>query len=150
MRQLTGGERRYSESKTVLAVDDDQIVLETVLRILQRRGLSVIGASGSADALALCERSAQPIDLLLTEVNLPFMTGAELARRIAEQRPAVPALFMATQRTETTLQNLLKYHPNGDPHAVIFKPFLPAALVRQVDTYLQAAVSQFDRESVRS
>ena len=76
----------------VLIVDDDQAVLTFVDRVLSEAGYKTMTASNGPDALELARKT--PIDLLLTDVNMPRMTGDELARRLRHEEPAVKVLYL--------------------------------------------------------
>jgi signal transduction histidine kinase/CHASE3 domain sensor protein/CheY-like chemotaxis protein len=80
-------------SETVLVVEDDDEVRAIVLAQLAELGYTTVAAADAEAALAIVE-SAQPIDLLFTDVVLPgAMRGGELARRTRERRPGLPVLF---------------------------------------------------------
>jgi two-component system, cell cycle sensor histidine kinase and response regulator CckA len=79
---------------TVLVVDDEDTVRRVVCRMLTSRGVRVLEASTPAVACGLFEQHAQ-IDLLVTDIRMPLMTGPELARRLVDQRPDLPVLFIS-------------------------------------------------------
>jgi CheY-like chemotaxis protein len=76
----------------VLIVDDDEAVLTFVDRVLSEAGYQTMTASNGPDALELARKT--PIDLLLTDVNMPRMTGDELARRLRHEEPALKVLYL--------------------------------------------------------
>jgi CheY-like chemotaxis protein len=76
----------------VLIVDDDEAVLTFVDRVLNEAGYQTMTASNGPDALELARKT--PIDLLLTDVNMPRMTGDELARRLRHEEPALKVLYL--------------------------------------------------------
>jgi PAS domain S-box-containing protein len=80
---------------TILVVEDDRLVRAGVRHILTEMGFTVLLAPGGADALRLCEEHPGHIDLLLTDILMPGMTGGELAREVAARLPGVRALFMS-------------------------------------------------------
>jgi CheY-like chemotaxis protein len=61
--------------KTILVVDDEPVVLETVTRILNRHGYKILPAPSGPTALQICDIEPGPIDLLLTDINMPDMDG---------------------------------------------------------------------------
>ena len=76
-------------------VDDEEGVREVARRILTRGGYDVIAASGGDEALALITDDGHEIDLLLTDVIMPHMSGKELADRIVSLRTGVRVLYMS-------------------------------------------------------
>lgn len=83
---------------TVLAVDDDALVLMNTGLMLEDLGHTVIEAYNGVDALAIVE-SGQEIDVVITDHSMPRMTGAELAGRIRQIRPHLP-IVLATGYAE--------------------------------------------------
>lgn len=80
----------------VLLVDDDAEVRRVIGRILRRIGCDVVEAGSGEEALAgLEELSAPPFALFFLDVNLPGLSGVELADRLAARFPAVPVLFIS-------------------------------------------------------
>jgi CheY-like chemotaxis protein len=87
-------------SETVLVVEDQPEVRRLALTILSQKGYRLLEASNGAEALALAANYAEPIDLLLTDVVMPGMTGRELAGRLLETRPTVKVLFTSGYTAE--------------------------------------------------
>jgi CheY-like chemotaxis protein len=79
--------------ETILIVEDDDAVRRAAVRILQRAGYTVLSAAGGPDALLLCERHQGAIDLLLTDVVMPQMSGRELEKQLRQRRPNSKVLF---------------------------------------------------------
>jgi CheY-like chemotaxis protein len=87
--------RREAEPKPpllVLVVDDDQAVRDFVARVLREAGYRTLEACSGPDAIELASKG--PIDLLLTDVNMPRMTGDELARRLRHDEPTLKVLYL--------------------------------------------------------
>jgi two-component system, cell cycle sensor histidine kinase and response regulator CckA len=80
--------------KVILVVDDEEVVRQFVGTVLIRHGFRIVSAAGPAEALH-CLEKAPRIDLLLTDVRMPAMTGVHLAREIVRRRPATRILFMS-------------------------------------------------------
>jgi two-component system, cell cycle sensor histidine kinase and response regulator CckA len=76
----------------VMVVDDDQAVRDFVDRVLRDAGYRTMVAASGPEAIELA--SKQPIDLLLTDVNMPQMTGDELARRLRLDEPSLKVLYL--------------------------------------------------------
>ncbi len=84
-----------SGSETILVVEDQIEILALTQRALAARGYTVLAADGPEKALEISRAHAAPIDLLLTDVMMPVMSGPELARVIAAERPVARLLFMS-------------------------------------------------------
>src|SRR5690606_19637231 len=82
-------------AETILVAEDEEQLRLVVRRALERQGFSVLIAGGGHEALALCEGHAGKIDLLLTDVVMPRMSGLELADRLAPLRPSMKILYMS-------------------------------------------------------
>jgi len=76
----------------VLVVDDDQAVRDFVDRVLREAGYRTMVAGSGPEAIEFA--SKEPIDLLLTDVNMPQMTGDELARRLRHDEPSLKVLYL--------------------------------------------------------
>jgi len=81
--------------ETVLVVEDTADLRETIREVLEERGYRVLAAADGEKALALVAERTGPIELLLTDVVMPKLGGAELARRVAELRPEIRVLYMS-------------------------------------------------------
>jgi len=79
----------------LLLVEDEELVLEMATEILEQLGYVVISASSPAVALAASASCSDPIDLLITDVIMPEMSGRELADQITARCPQVKCLFMS-------------------------------------------------------
>jgi len=114
--------------ETVLLAEDEQLVRLLARKILEQAGYTVLVAAGGAEALQLATQHAGPIDLLVTDVVMPEMSGRELVHRLAEQRPQTRVLYMSGYADEA-----IERHGVLDPGtAFIQKPFTPAGLARKV------------------
>ena len=113
---------------TVLLVEDDEQVRNAARRVLQRCGYRLLQASGPGEALLICEQQAGPIDLLLSDVVMPRMSGPELAERVLAVRPEIRLLFMSGYTDAPSPR-----HPLGDYTVdVLEKPFTPQTLAESV------------------
>jgi len=82
-------------SETVLLVEDAEPLREVVRQFLQEAGYNVLVAEDGAAALAASQKRRRPIDLLLTDVVMPGLSGPQLARELQTARPAMHVLFMS-------------------------------------------------------
>jgi CheY-like chemotaxis protein len=115
-------------SETILLVEDDMAVREVARRILQRQGYSVLEAQNGQEALRLMAHHPGPIDLLLTDVVMPGMSGKALAEQGLALIPHLKTLFMSGYTDET-----IAHHGVIDPGvAFLQKPFSPVSLARKV------------------
>ena len=117
---------------TVLAVDDDGLVLMNTVALLEDLGHRVFEASSGDEALAIFEREPS-IDLVITDQAMPNMTGVEFAEQAMAQRPGVP-FILATGYGELP--------PGADPAMrKLGKPFSQADLERAVSEVFSASVA---------
>lgn len=80
---------------TVMLVEDDNSVRSFAARALTMRGYTVLEAEGGDAALDILRRYDGQIDVLLTDVEMPEMSGPELARKVEELRPGLKIIFMS-------------------------------------------------------
>ncbi|MCA8920858.1 MAG: response regulator [Planctomycetes bacterium] len=85
---------------TVLVVEDQHMVRQMTARLLRSKGYVVLETAGGHEALELEGRHPGPIDLLLTDVLMPKMSGEELAVAFSARRPAVRVLFVSGYSAE--------------------------------------------------
>jgi two-component system cell cycle sensor histidine kinase/response regulator CckA len=114
--------------ETILLVEDEDTVRRTVSKILAMYGYEVLEAQNGRSALQLCELYRKPIDLLLTDVVMPEMSGRELANRLASQHPEMKVLYMSGYTDD-----VIVHHGVLDQGTeFIQKPFTPDVLARRV------------------
>jgi len=77
----------------LLVVEDDGIVRMLMVEVLEDLGYKVVEAADATSALAILNDPATPLDLLMTDVGLPDMSGQDLAGKAREIRPLLPVLF---------------------------------------------------------
>jgi PAS domain S-box-containing protein len=123
-----GDDRETGHGETILVVEDEASLRDLTSRILARSGYQVCVVASGSEAVCRASDPGQPIDLLLTDVVMPEMLGNEVAARVAEIRPGVPALFMSGYA-----QPILDTHGIPAPHYdILEKPFTEAALLTRV------------------
>jgi PAS domain S-box-containing protein len=122
------------QGETVMVVEDEEGVRELVRRVLLRHGYRVLEARHGREALSEAERHPERIDLLLTDVVMPEMSGLTLAAALRERRPDLRVLFMSGYTPEEILRRA-----NADPGmALLQKPFAGEELARVVRASLDA------------
>ncbi len=114
--------------ETVLLVEDEPEVRSLVQRILKTQGYTVVTAANPDEALAVAREFKGPIQLMVTDVVMPGMSGLQLAERLAPTRRDMRVLFMSGYTNDAFgHQGVL------DPGtAFLQKPFTPNALARKV------------------
>ena len=120
-------------SKTIVLVDDEDLVRRLVARVLEREGYRVIALMTAEEALAILSRD-EAIDLLLTDVTLPGMNGVELARLTLGQQPDLKLICMSGSGEEDIVTDLLA-RATGTT-AFLSKPFSTVELVETVNRVL--------------
>ena len=120
-RRLTGSER-------ILLVEDDPALRAIVASILERAGYQVLLGSTPAQALELAAQFEGTIDLLLTDVVMPKMSGKQLADALLKTRPLVRVLYMSGY-TENTI---VHHGVLDDGVDFLAKPLTPAVLLEKV------------------
>ena len=129
---LTAAPSRGTER--VLVVEDDDAVRTLAKRMLLRHGYTVIEASSPSAALAIVE-GHEPIDVVVSDVVMPEMTGFELATRVLAARPGMPMLLMSGYAEDSMPRN--EAAPvHGIP--MIEKPFTSDQLLTAVRQLIEA------------
>jgi len=80
---------------TVMVVEDDGMVRDMTVAMLESVGYKVLPAETPKDAIEFCQKSGTTIDLLITDVVMPELSGAELRDRILKMRPGIKVLFIS-------------------------------------------------------
>jgi PAS domain S-box-containing protein len=121
-------------TETILLVEDDKLVRGLARKLLVRAGYHVLEAESASEALALSERHASPIDLLLTDVVMPRMGGRQLADKLLEGRPGTKVMFMSGY----TDDSIIRHGVMESGIALLQKPFTRDSLLRRVRELLDA------------
>ena len=118
--------------ETILLVEDEDMVRTLTRRILESHGYRVLEARDGSEALELAERHAEPLDLVLTDVIMPKMSGKELAQHLKQKQPGLKVLFMSGYT-----ESFVSHEGILDADvALIEKPFAEAALLDRIRTIL--------------
>jgi two-component system cell cycle sensor histidine kinase/response regulator CckA len=116
---------------TILVVDDEPVVLDTVRDGLSAHGYQVLRAASGDEALQVAQAHQGSIALALVDVIMPGMSGPEVAQRLHASRPELKILFMSGFSTEVVVVHGLDA---GDP--LLVKPFSLDTLGRKVHEIL--------------
>ena len=130
---MTHTERR--NPKTVLVVDDEQDILILLKLILETHGYRALLASGAEGAMRFLGQKNLALDLLLTDVVMPGMTGTDLAKASKELRPELPVLFMSGF-ADTEAVRLKVW---DDAARLLHKPFSEETFIGEICDLLGAA-----------
>lgn len=86
-------QRRPGRKRAILLVDDEQIILSSMQRVLERSGYSVVTARSGQEAVELFEDDPQRFQLVITDLTMPGIDGRELVKRIMATRPKTPVIL---------------------------------------------------------
>ena len=92
-------------TETVLLVEDEYAVRSATAEFLRMRGYTVLEGKDGVDALEVARTYRSPIDLLVTDVVMPNMSGGELARQLAPLRQEMGVLFVSGYAGKTVLNH---------------------------------------------
>lgn len=115
-------------SETVLLVEDEETVRSLAQSVLETKGYKVLTASGGMEAISMAENCRSIIDLVVTDLVMPQISGPEVVQRVGEMHPESRVLYMSGY-TDSDLSDLGA--PSGAA-ALLTKPFSPRALLKAV------------------
>ncbi|WP_447977433.1 PAS domain S-box protein [Candidatus Nitrospira bockiana] len=121
-------------SETVLVVEDQQGVRGFLKNLLRLNGYRVLEASDGEEALRICRLHPGEIQLLLTDIVMPGMSGRELAERLSGEPGTPKVLFMSGYTDDAALHSAVA----DSDVAFLQKPFSPLALTRKIREVLDA------------
>lgn len=122
-------------SETVVVVEDDAMVRLLASQILSNCGYTVYEAENGREALAVAEKHAEEIDLVVTDVIMPVMNGGELVEQLRMRFPRVKTLFVSGYTDDRVVRHGIE--ELGDNF--LQKPFTPASLAHKVREVLGAS-----------
>lgn len=120
-------ERSGSTGPFVLVVDDEPFVRRVVVGFLERGGYRARAADGGEEALRILREGEEPIDVLLTDVEMPGLDGPDLVRQAREGNPHLRILFMSGARSRGELTQI---------RPLLQKPFSTGELYRSLEYVL--------------
>jgi two-component system, cell cycle sensor histidine kinase and response regulator CckA len=128
--QMADLRRNIRHDKTILFVDDNQMILEMAEGFLEMHGYKVLTAATPAKALDMAAAHTGSIDLLITDVVMPEMNGPELYERLAANHSGIPVLYISGYKKDVVLR--------GDKAVFVAKPFTSEQLLGSI----QVAINQ--------
>lgn len=120
----------------IIIVDDDTSLLKLLRSVLRRDGFRVLTAGSGDDALRICTRFRRRIDAMITDIEMPGISGFRLAEQVAVKRPGMPVLFMSGSFTGAHCLTV-----EGAPKRWEFlqKPFSGAGLTSKLEALIPNA-----------
>ncbi|MCI0487429.1 MAG: response regulator [Blastocatellia bacterium] len=123
----------FRGSETILLVEDDEAVRKLTRQILEMNGYTVLEAGNAGEALAVCQQHTEPIDLMITDVVMPGMSGHELAERLALTGRELKVLYMSGY----TDNAIVRHGIMDEDTTFLQKPFTPDSLARKAREVLE-------------
>jgi signal transduction histidine kinase/ActR/RegA family two-component response regulator len=123
-------------TETILVVEDEPQLRRLAVSLLTARGYHVLEAESGTKALAVADAWRAPIDLVLTDVVMPGLSGPQVAEKLARRQPKLKALYMSGFSEDIVVSHGLQ---TSDLN-FLQKPFTPSALANKVRLALTASV----------
>ncbi len=133
-----------TNAPVILLVEDESIVREVTREVLQHAGFRVLECAGPREALQLASEHEGRIDLLLTDVVMPEMNGADLALRLQNMQPELITVFMSGYAEADVAQKIMRA---SKVH--IQKPFTVDGLLSRIGEALHADSPTYQRQLQR-
>jgi hypothetical protein len=121
---------------TVLLVEDEPGIRSLVHKALTRQGYAVVEAGSPQEALDLCQSREEPVDLVVTDLTVPGMTGRMLAEEVRRKWPETRVVFISGYTGDSELAAMIDAGTLPAGTAFLSKPFSVGALVDQVKALL--------------
>lgn len=132
-RRLNSFPANTEGSELVLLVDDEQPLRNVLSTILQTKGYRVLEAEDARTAIQIFEKQTSPVDLLVTDIMMPGMTGPALAKQLNQTRNLSRAVFISGYA-----ENFLEPDLDGFPEAIVLqKPFSAETFLQSVRMLLE-------------
>jgi two-component system, cell cycle sensor histidine kinase and response regulator CckA len=114
--------------RRLLIVDDEPTLLQLLKRYLERQGYAVETAESGEEAVTMFDADPHRFDMVVTDLTLPGMNGAELLAKMRAKNAALPALISSGYPYEPQLKGV----------GFLLKPFLPQMLAEQITKAMKA------------
>lgn len=126
------------EHKTVLVVDDEPEIRKLVSAMVAQFGYVVLTADSGEHALTVARNHGQPIELLITDVVAPGMSGPMLADKLSAQQPNLKVLYISGYDNT----RLVRKYVVEKGHALLTKPFTVDGLREKMESLVGPAVAK--------
>jgi DNA-binding response OmpR family regulator len=120
------------ERPTVLVVDDEEDLRDIMRRMLERRGFTALVAGDSGQAIEVCREHPGEIDVLITDLGLPGVSGGELSRTASELRPGMQVIYISGLPREIAIADGLI----AEDALLVKKPFTTEGLIEALRSVL--------------
>jgi len=130
--EVTAPLRQPRRPARLLLIEDEPPVREVMQDMLEAGGYTVLASAGGAEGVALCQ--AEPVDLVLTDVSMPEMSGWDVAARLSERFPGLPVGFLTGWGDRLDPDELARH----GVRFVLAKPIEARSLIRQVADTLES------------
>ncbi len=126
--------------KTILVLEDDPSNLQAFCAVLSSMGFRVLEATTGKEAIEISNRQYEPIDLFVSDMSLPDLSGTDVALRLIQLQPDLPILFLSGTPTDHWLASDRRNFCELPPASVDFleKPFRPSALQAKVESLVNS------------
>jgi two-component system, cell cycle sensor histidine kinase and response regulator CckA len=121
-------------TETILVVEDDESLRNLTAALLESTGYRVLKADNGETAINLVRTSSESIDLLLTDLLMPVMSGVELSTKVRKMRPSLKVLLMSGYAGDL----IERYRRSDLELALIEKPFTRQGLLSKIRSVLQS------------
>jgi PAS domain S-box-containing protein len=128
-------EQRQRGTETLLVVEDEEPLRDSIRDFMGSLGYTVLTADSGQQALVMASEHAGPIDLLVTDVVMPRMSGRELSQTLVHLRPNLKTIFMSGY----TDDNVVRHGVGEASIAFLQKPFSLSTLARKVRDMIGSA-----------
>jgi signal transduction histidine kinase/CheY-like chemotaxis protein len=129
----THSPRPSQGGETLLFVEDEPLVNQSMCRLLRRKGYRVVSARGGNEALELANQHSSAVDLLITDVMMPDMNGLELARELRKFKPGLKVLYTSGYNADVVGEGNIW----GNRVEFLQKPVRPDVLIDRVRQLLE-------------
>lgn len=123
-------------SKKILVIDDEELIVKSLSKLLERNGFEVFIIKNGQDAIAIAEE--EYVDLIISDIRMPGMNGIETIRNIlgiyTQKKSPAPAVIFITGYADKKIEKEAK---DLNPAAYIYKPFDISALVDKINEVLK-------------